>query len=91
MRKKNLLTGAVSVFLLISLTACGAGTVVKTGSAASQSMGEEESEMKKESTSEMMNPKTPATVSYTHLCRRGDYIGEFLLGLTFSFGWTRCV
>ena len=60
MRKKNLLTGAVSVFLLISLTACGAGTVVKTGSAASQSMGEEESEMKKESTSEMMNPKTPA-------------------------------
>ena len=44
MRKKNLLTGAVSVFLLISLTACGAGTVVKTGSAASQYFRNDESE-----------------------------------------------
>lgn len=23
--------------------------------------------------------------------RRGDYIGSFLLGLTFSFGWTPCI
>ena len=23
--------------------------------------------------------------------RRGDYIGAFLLGLTFSFGWTPCI
>lgn len=52
--KKILLTGAVSIFLLISLTACGTGNAAKAGGAASKTMETQETEMMEE-TSKMEN------------------------------------
>lgn len=52
--KKNILTGAVSVFLLVSLTACGAGNTAKDEAAASKMIETQETAMLEE-TSKMEN------------------------------------
>ena len=43
--RKNLIAGAASIFLLISLTACGAGNTADVKAAASQTMETQETGM----------------------------------------------
>lgn len=64
--RKNLIAGAASIFLLISLTACGAGNTADVKAAASQTMETQETGMMEGpdtmSGNEKMNPgKWPRT------------------------------
>ncbi len=62
--RKNLIAGAASIFLLISLTACGAGNTADVKAAASQTMETQETGMMEGpdtmSGNEKMNPGKPA-------------------------------